>query len=604
MPIPEKTIEEIQQKSDIIEVISQYILLKKIGRNYKAPCPFHHEKTPSFIVSPDKQIYHCFGCGAGGNVFSFVMKYENLQFPEAVAALAHKAGVAIPRIAGQGGDPANSSLNQFYKINEAASQFFQTCLANNAASRDYLALRGVGDAVIKKFRLGYAPDSWEGLLNFFKTKGVSSALLEKAGLAVSNEKGGHYDRFRNRIIFPIMDLKDRILGFGARVLDSSLPKYINSPETPIYSKGKNLYGLNLSKEDIRKTGHALVVEGYLDFLIPYQVGVKNIIATLGTALTTDQVKILKRFANTVVIVYDPDEAGESASLRGLDLFISEDVNVYIAELPSGFDPDGYIRKFGAEDFTRLVKSSKNLFDYKFDKLCRRFDANSTHGKAGIVGEMLPTIARIDNAVSRSELMKKLAEKLSVDEESVRTELKKVKLGRGERPYIIGPVEIKKDYKSAEMIILALLLGGENYISSISRHLSLSEFKNSSIRDAVGIIFNMLRENKEINPAKLINYLGGNSEAAMLISEAVNILEALADKDRAMSDCINRIRKDNIKDQLGRLQEAIRAAHGQKDEDLVKKLVGEYSDLVKVKPLSGEAPSSLPNMVPRHGQGTT
>ena len=579
MAIPDHIIDQVQDKTDIVEVISRYIPLKKTGRNYKAPCPFHHEKTPSFIVSPDKQIYHCFGCGAGGNVFSFLMKHENLQFPEAVEMLAQKAGVLIPRTAAR--QESSSFANKLYKINEYACQFFQAHLANNNVPKEYLASRGVGDETIKKFRIGYAPDSWDGLITFFKKRGVDENIIEKAGLAISNEKGGHYDRFRGRITFPIIDLKDKILGFGARVLDAALPKYLNSPETVIYSKGRNLYGLNLSKEHIKKEGFALVVEGYLDLIIPYQAGVENIIATLGTALTVDQVRLLKRFTNTVIMVYDPDEAGEAASLRGLDLCISEDVNVYIAELSGGLDPDSFIRKFGAEEFARLVKLSKNIFDYKLEKLAKRFDINSTHGKASIAAGMLPTISRINNAVFKSDLVKKLAEKLSVDEESIRTELKKVKPDYAETRESAPVIEVRNDSRSAELMVLALLLDGSNYISRITEELLLEEFKNSSVRDVVNAIFEMRKEKNEINPVKLINHLGNNSEAATLISEAVSILDVMTDKDKVLEDCIAKMKKDNVKDQLERIQGGIKVAQSQKDENKLRELLAEYNRLVKV-----------------------
>lgn len=578
MPIPEQIIDQVLERTDIVEAISRYVPLKKMGRNYKAPCPFHHEKTPSFVVSPDKQIYHCFGCGAGGNVFSFLMKHENLQFPEVVEMLADKAGIALPRDSRRQGENALST--QLYKLNELACQFFQANLANNKTAREYLASRGIGDEAVKKFKIGCAPDAWENLLNFFKAKGVAAALVEKAGLAISNERGGHYDRFRNRITFPIMDLKDRVLGFGARVMDTSLPKYLNSPETPVYSKGRNLYGLNASRESIKKQGHALIVEGYLDFLIPYQAGVQNIIATLGTALTIDQIKLIKRFANTVVTIYDPDEAGETASLRSLDLFLSEDVNVYIAELPKGFDPDGYIRKFGAEEFKRVVKSAKGIFEYKFEKLTKRFNVGTTHGKAATVAEMLPTLAKIQNAVSKSELIKKLAQKLSVDEDAVKAELKKVKGDYSERAFVITPVEVKKGVAKAEMVILAILLEGKNFAERASHALSLDDLKSSAIRDIVIRILALHKENKEISPARLMNMLGANPEAAALISEAASILDMLVDKDRALEDCIARIKKDTVKDRLNVLQDAIRLAHTQNDEDTLKRLVSEYNTLVK------------------------
>ncbi len=577
MAIPDTLIDRIQEKTDIVEVISRYVPLKKFGRNYKAPCPFHNEKTPSFIVSPDKQIYHCFGCGAGGNVFSFLMKYENLQFPEAIEMLAEKCGVQLPKNMGSRGTD-NTLANQLYKINDMACQFFQVSLAGNRTAKEYILSRGVGEETIKKFRIGFAPDSWEALSNFFKKNSVDQAMLERAGLVIANDKGGHYDRFRNRLIFPIIDLKDRVIGFGARVLDSSLPKYLNSPETPIYSKGRNLYGLNFSKEDIKKSGHFLVVEGYLDFIVPYQAGIKNIIATLGTALTVDQIKLLKRFADTAVMVYDPDAAGEAASLRSLDLFISEDVNVYISELPDGLDPDSYIRKFGLDEFLKLKKSSKNLFDYKLGKLMNRFNINTTHGKMNIASEMLPTIARINNAVLKSTLIKKLAERLSVDEESIKLELKKVKGDYSARRYVATVPEVKKHSSGAEIMMLALMMEGSHIVDKIAPVLSPDEFRNSSIRDVVGVIFGLHKENKEITPSRLINHLSESPEAAALITEAVGISESIGDKDKALADCIAKIKSDNLKEQRAMVQDAIGTAHNQKNGLKVNELVAEFSRL--------------------------
>jgi DNA primase len=581
MAIPEKTIDQIQEKTDIVELISGYAPLKKAGRNYKAPCPFHNEKTPSFIVSPDKQIYHCFGCGAGGNVFSFLMRIENLQFPEAVEMLAEKAGIVVPRSAGarQGEDPLAAKI---YAMNEAACGFFQDCLAGKDTAREYLVSRGVGDETIKKFRIGYAPDAWEGLLTFFRKKNFDLSIIEKSGLAIPNDKGGRYDRFRNRIIFPIIDLKNRVLGFGARVLDSSLPKYINSPETPVYSKGRNLYGLNFSKDAIRAKNYALIVEGYLDFLIPYQAGAENIIATLGTALTTDQIKLLKRFASTVIMVYDPDEAGEAASLRNLDLFIGEDVNVYIAELPKGLDPDSFIRKNGAEEFNKLIKSGKNLFDYKLDKLMKRFDMRTAHGKAGIVGEMLPTISRINNAVVKSELIKKLAQRLSIDIDAVKEEMKKVKQDYSKGRYTVTPVEARKDSRTAEMIILALMIESADLVGKVIDLLPAEEYRNSTVRDIATLIYGMHRENRAVNPARLINHLGTGTEASAIVSEAASMLEFLTDKEKTLNDCVARIKKDNIQDRLNALQARIRTAHGKQDEATWKELVTEYDSLERLK----------------------
>ena len=579
MAIPENIIDQIQQRVDIVEVISKYVPLKKTGRNYKAPCPFHNEKTPSFIVSQDKQIYHCFGCGAGGNVFSFLMKYENVEFPEAVEMLAESAGVAMPR-----SNPEKQELvslaAQLYKINDLAAQFFQNCLSANNTAKEYLRSRGIGDEAAGAFRIGCAPDAWENLLSYFKNKGVAPAILEKAGLVIPNDKGGHYDRFRNRIIFPIIDLKSKILGFGARVLDASLPKYINSPETYIYSKGRNLYGLNFSREHIRREGYALIVEGYLDFIIPYQAGVKNLIATLGTALTVDQIKLIKRSANTVIMVYDPDEAGEAASLRNMDLFISEDVNIYIAELPAGYDPDSCIQKLGSEEFLKLIKSAKNLFDYKMEKLSGRFNPKTANGKASIAGEMLPTISRINNAVLKSSLLKKLAEKLSVDEDALKTELKKVKSDYSARQYAAPICENRQSVRSAEKMILALVIDGGALAGKVNDSVSIEEFKDSSIRDVMKAVLDLYALRKEITPARLMNYLNNNESASVLISEAVSSSEMITDKEKALADCIGCLKKDNIRDRMQAIQSAIKSAHDSNDEDKLKGLMVEYDTLIR------------------------
>ena len=581
MAIPENIIDQVQTRTDIVEVISRYVPLKKAGTNFKAPCPFHEEKTPSFMVSSSKQIYHCFGCGAGGNVFSFLMRHENLTFPEAVETLAERAGIALPRFSREKEEYATLAKS-LYHVNELAAEFFQATLSASPQAREYLKSRGIGDEMARMLKVGYAPDAWDGLLGFFKKKNVPEDLLLKAGLIIANDRGGYYDRFRKRVTFPIADVRDKILGFGGRVLDASLPKYMNSPETPIYSKGRNLFGLNVSKDFIKKANHALVVEGYLDYIVPFQAGVRNIIATLGTALTIDQVKLLKRFTNTVVMVYDPDEAGEAATVRNLDIFINEDVSVYIAELPQGYDPDGYIRKFGAEEFKKLVKAGKNLFDYKLAVLGTRYDMRSPGGKAAIAAEMLPTLNKIGNAVMKSELIKRLAQRLSVDEESLKTELKKVKPDNDYTGYkqMIVPGNVKRGGRAAEKMVLAILLEGGALIGKAQETLSLDEVKDSSVRDLVKAIFDLHRTDAKVSPAQLISHLQDREEATLLISEAVNIAEIIEDKERALFDCIAWIKKSHIKEQLDGLQAQIKTAHEASNEDAVQRLVVEYNNLIK------------------------
>ncbi|MBU2258272.1 MAG: DNA primase, partial [Candidatus Omnitrophica bacterium] len=423
--IPENILEDILNKTDIVSLISGYIPLKRAGRNFRANCPFHHEKTPSFMVSSDKQIYHCFGCSAGGNAFNFLMQYERLDFPEAVELLAEKAGVALPRRV----DQKNSDFtSQLFKVNESAALFYEGNLHSSLGRnpRQYLINRGIKQETAKLLKLGYASDGWDNLMSNLRGKGINLSLIEKCGLILSKQEGGYYDRFRSRIIFPIFDIKSRILAFGARVMDNTLPKYINSPETPVYVKGKNLYGLHLSREAIAHADFAVVVEGYLDFIIPYQEGLHNIVASLGTSLTTDQARLIRRYTSNVVMVYDSDTAGEMATIRSLDIFIDEGMNVKVVSLPKGFDPDSFIRKYGVEDFKSKITLAENLFDYKLRILKSSCSLNDTEGKAKICSMMLPTINRFKNAILKSEYLKKLAHELKVDENALSEEINKIK----------------------------------------------------------------------------------------------------------------------------------------------------------------------------------
>jgi len=351
--IPPELINDIQDRCDIVELISSYIPLKKAGRNFKANCPFHNEKTPSFIVSPEKQIYHCFGCQEGGNALSFLIKYEHLGFKEAIETLAQRVGVKINFE--EKGDEKESYLSELYRINEIAGDFYQKHLLKNSNANliKYLESRSLGKEVINKFKIGLAPNQWDALINYLRAKSINLGLMEKTGLIIPKENGGFYDRFRNRLIIPIFDIKNRIIAFGARSLDESVPKYINSPETQIYIKGKSLFGLNIAKEAIREKSQCVIVEGYFDVITPMKEGFLNIVSSSGTALTIDQIRLLKRFTKNIVVVYDADAAGQLATLRSLDLFLEEEINVNVVDLPKGHDPDLYVRKFGIKKFENL-----------------------------------------------------------------------------------------------------------------------------------------------------------------------------------------------------------------------------------------------------------
>jgi len=585
MAFSEQILEEIQGKADIVEIIGSYIPLRRSGRNFKANCPFHKEKTPSFMVSPSKQIFHCFGCGAGGNVFGFVMKMENIDFPEAVRTLAEKSGIELPHFTRTQFETSGYAL-QIYKLNELAASYYSAMLLKIEAGKRaaaYLKERGVSDETIAGVKLGFAPDDWDGLINFAKGKGVEAGLLERAGLALPREGGGHYDRFRNKIIFPIFDIKNRVVAFGARVLDNSLPKYMNSPETEVYIKSRHLYGFNFSLQAVREKDFCIIVEGYLDFLIPYQNGIKNIAASLGTSLTDSQARLIKRYTKNVVMLYDGDSAGEAASLRGLDIFLQEGMQVRVATLPKGFDPDSFVRSKGVGEFDSLIAGAADLFDFKLGVLASRYDARKSSDKAKICAGMLPTISKVTDAVLKSEYVKRLGERLQVSEGALLSELKKVKPDREYEPSEEFSSSAGAGSRSpaamAEKIIIGLMLDDPDMVPQVKENLKSEDFTDEGARKIVEEIFRSYGDGRSFKPAQLINKLAG-SELTVLIAESTSLIDDIKDRPKNLSDCIKWIRCNNAKLKLSELQNLIKAAQVMGDEKRVTQLVSEYSGLIK------------------------
>jgi DNA primase len=434
-------VDEIKERLDIVEVISSYTILKKAGRNYKGLCPFHAEKTPSFVVFPDTQSWHCFGaCGTGGDVFSFIERQENLDFPGALRLLAQRAGVSLkPRTeADQAEDKLKKRLRE---INERAAEYFHNLLLNSAegeTARSYLAQREINPETVNKFQLGYALDDWQALGDYLQGRGYQRGDILSAGLIIEREDGGHYDRFRGRLIIPIRDERGGVLGFGARALDDSTPKYINSPQTPLFDKSTILFGLDLAKSAIRREGLAIIVEGYMDVLMAHQHGIANLVASMGTALTETQLKLLKRFSQRFALALDADAAGHQATLRSMALAqetLAErvvpvptprglikyesrlDVDIRIITLPQGQDPDKVIR----EDpglWARLVENALPIVEYYFQVITSEIDLDSPKGKAEAVRRLMPIIQEIGNAVERTHYIQKLARLVRVDEKTL------------------------------------------------------------------------------------------------------------------------------------------------------------------------------------------
>ncbi len=580
--IPDNTLDQILDRCNIAEIISSYIPLKRAGRNYKAICPFHHEKTPSFIVNPEKGIFHCFGCSVGGNVFSFIMKYERLEFPEVVEMLAKKTGVALPERSIRSSGESSSVIDGIYKIHEFATAYFQNMLmsASGKRTREYLAKRGIGSETTRQFRLGLAPDSWDSLFVYLKNKSFKKELIEKSGLIIPRpDKSGYYDRFRNRLMFPIFNQRDKVIAFGGRVLDDSQPKYVNSPETQIYNKSRTLFGLNFARRYISEKNAAVVVEGYTDFMTPYQNGMKNIIASCGTALTPDQIRLLKRHSRSVIIVYDSDKAGEMATLRGLDLLLAEDMEVGILRLPKGSDPDSFIRKYGIEAFQKLKPIG--LFDYKLNMLTSVHGVDSAESKTRVAAEMLKTISKISNAILKAEYIKRLAESLKIAEDALRMELGRVKR-EYDGSYSAGTFSFEEGILTlsiADKIIIGLMIEDNNLISFVKKKLGCNEFSNKFTQAIVKFIFKFNEENKPVNYSTLINQLEIDGLDSLL-SEIATEHSTFTDKKKNLEDCISWIKKNNLKRNLNELRNQIKEAQGVGEQNRITELVIQYNKLIK------------------------
>lgn len=447
--IPEEKITEVKNAADIVDIIADAVVLKKAGKNYLGLCPFHSEKTPSFSVSPDKQIFHCFGCGTGGNVFTFIMKHQGLAFPDAVKSLAGRYGIDLPEERMSPGKRQEMSQREMlYKLNRTAMGFYRDCLKDPRVGRQaavYLHGRGFDTDAMVHFGIGYAPDAWDHLVRFLRGRKVPAHIVEMSGLVVPRKQGGgHYDRFRDRVMFPIFDGADRVIGFGGRVIGDGQPKYMNSPETPVYNKGRSLYGINWARQSCRQLHQVFIVEGYLDLLSLHLGGIQNVVATLGTALTAQQIRALKGIvgSGTITLVFDSDDAGMKAAHRSLELFWQEhtdfgkgdvfsenDADTRILVLPAGHDPDSYIRQFGADAFLAEADKAQGIIPFLCESAIARF-GTSAEGKIRVVTELSAALAGIGDPVARSVYIRMIAERLGIDESAIIDRLRQVAAHRG------------------------------------------------------------------------------------------------------------------------------------------------------------------------------
>jgi len=602
-------IDEIKNRLDIVEVIGSYIKLKKAGANYRALCPFHSEKNPSFFVSPARQIWHCFGCQKGGDIFGFVKEIEGVEFGDALRILAQRAGVEL-RPRSPEWQKFKTERQRLYEICELATKFFEKQLGGSSfgkEARKYLLGRGIKEESIKKWRIGYSPDTWKGISDFLVSNGYKNEEIEKAGLSLKNEQGLYYDRFRGRIIFPIFDLNSQVIGFGGRIFSvnqrtvqresaSTIAKYINTPNTILYDKSRILYGLDKAKVEIRKKDFCLLMEGYTDVILAHQAGIANTVSTSGTALTTSQLAILKRYSDNLYLAFDMDIAGDSATKRGIDLAQLRGFNLKIVTLPEDKDPADIISK-DPKEFEKLVDNSLSILDFYFQNAFSQFDKAKPEGKREISKILLPVIKRVSNKIEQSFWISKLAKNLEVKEEKVEEELKKIKpapyraegsgAGLEEETLGLEPEEIinRANTKSRkelleERLITLILKKPENpegeqvpYGAGLNliEGYPLSFFFPKTKKIILALKKNSGLESLSDETKDFFNYLALKSD-----------IEEIEEKEIVpeIKFCLKEIQSLEIKNKLNEISKEIKKAEGEKNFGKVKKLTQEFCQLSK------------------------
>jgi len=541
----------------ILEVISPHVTLRRAGRSYKGLCPFHSEKTPSFNVDPERGVFYCFGCHAGGDVFDFVMRIGELAFSEARKELAERAGVRLEE-----SPEAEQRAGERERLLRAAAEaagFFRAQLAGDAGrrAREYLASREVAQAVIDTFAIGCAPAGWDHMLRALRARGFDAATLEQAGLAVPRQGGdGHYDAFRDRVIFPIHDLQGRPIAFGGRALDDAVPKYLNSRETPLFAKGKTLYALDVARTAIRESGEAVVVEGYMDAVTCHQFGVRGAVASLGTALTLDQVLLLKRFASRAVLVYDADAAGADAAVRGLGLFDQAELPVRVAVLPGGTDPDSFLHARGPEAFGELLERALPIFDYRLAVAMEHHDRRTVEGKVGIVHEMNQLITIALNHVRQAEYVRILAERLGVREDAIRDELRR--LGHRQEPRrpqaaTSTPVPVARGRAAAEELLLHLLVADATLRASVRETVVPEMFRAPGHRELAEALLAPGASDDDVG--RLRERLREEASVSLLSRFLIAEPPVKGDPHKVAGGCVQKIKLSDLEERIAQLMEA-------------------------------------------------
>jgi DNA primase len=583
--IPEDKIDEIKRRINIVDLVSGFVSLKQAGRSYIGLCPFHKEKTPSFTVSPDKQIFYCFGCAEGGNALAFVMKINGLTFPEAIRYLAKKTGVDLPDRPLSRQEKEQLTLKErMLRLHTLVSDYYLAQLRGKEGQKAqlYLQNRDIGAEAVNTFQLGYSHEGWRFLRDYLEQKRVPLPLAEQSGLLVKNERGEYYDRFRGRLIFPIEDQAGQIIAFGGRILGEGEPKYLNSPESALFSKGKNLYGLSRTKEDIRKSGYAILVEGYFDLLSLWNAGVRNVVATLGTALTRDHVDLLRRYTKDVAVVFDGDEAGKKALARSLGLFIDGNLHTRAVMLPEASDPDDYVRNFGKKRFQELIEQSPPAVEYYLDTVVgSRGDFD--HDRDAL-RESLSFITRMDNAVERNLFIKLAAERIGVDEDILKAEVIQG-MGKKSNETVLQKNENRSSspVDALEMNFITMILDHPDKIPAMIDADILKCFGSEELRNLGKVIETYYCRIGKIDLKDFVDHLDAGSLRDEILSRLIDSGAWEADTvDQVFSDTIHQIRRKWFKERHRSLKMRLLRAQQASDLELCQRLLVEKGDLLKAE----------------------
>lgn len=558
----DELIEEVRMKNDIVDVISGYVRLQKKGSSYFGLCPFHNEKSPSFSVSRQKQMYYCFGCGAGGNVFTFLMEYENLTFVEAVQMLAERAGVELPVMEYSREAKERADLKSILlEINKVAAQYFYVQLKSEQGrvGYTYLKNRGLSDDTIKAFGLGYSNKYSNDLYQYLKSKGYSEEQVRQAGLISSDEKNGVYDKFWNRVMFPIMDVNSRVIGFGGRVMGDAKPKYLNSPETPVFDKSRNLYGLNRARSS--KKPYFLLCEGYMDVIALHQAGFTNAVASLGTALTPGHASLIKRYVQEVYLTYDSDEAGTRAALRGIPILKAAGISAKVIRMDPYKDPDEFIQNLGSEEFEKRIANARNGFMFSLEILQREYDMDSPEGKTAFFRETARKLTGFEDELERNNYIEAVAKAYRVSSESLQKLVTKTAISDGlakpvDRPK--SPVEkvVKKEdgHLTSQKILLTWMIEDRRLFSTISQYIHPEDFTEELYKTVAELLYEQYAEG-ELNPAKILNHFTEEEmhrEAASLFHTRIRELSTKQEREQALEETILRVKKNSIDVQMRQL----------------------------------------------------